>query len=155
MTFWPILVRRSRRRPHDTEVLCEETLRKQGHGRCVMPLMLKGGQTPARWTKEQRWQALEPQDRNYGVGSCIEMALINNMPDAALADTERQFCELLAAAAGDIPVRIQLCSLPEICRSAQAQQDMHGRYSDILDLLNNRFDALIITGTEPRQPDLH
>ena len=119
-----------------------------------MPLMLKGGQTPARWTKEQRWQALEPRDHNYNGGNCIEIALINNMPDAALADTEFQFCELLAAAAGDIPVRIQLYSLPEICRSAQARQHMHGRYLDIRDLLNNRFDAVIITGTEPRQPDL-
>lgn len=118
-----------------------------------MPLMLKGGQTPARWTKE-RWQALEPRDRSYERANCIEIALINNMPDAALADTERQFCELLSTAAGDIPLRIQLYSLPEICRSAQAQQHMDGRYLDIRDLLNNRFDAVIITGTEPRQPDL-
>jgi len=119
-----------------------------------MPLMLKGGQTPARWTRDRRWQTLEPRDRNYDGGSCIEIALINNMPDAAFADTEFQFCELLAAAAGDIPVRIQLYSLPEICRGAQAQEHMRGRYSDIRDLLNNRFDAVIITGTEPRQPDL-
>ena len=119
-----------------------------------MPLMLKGGQTPARWTKEQRWRALESRDRNYEEANYIEIALINNMPDAAFADTEFQFCELLAAAAGDIPLRIQLYSLPEICRGAQAQQHMHGRYSDIRDLLNNRFDAVIITGTEPRQPDL-
>jgi len=119
-----------------------------------MPLMLEGGSTPARWTKEQRWQALEPRDRNCDGGSFIEIALINNMPDAALADTERQFCELLSTAAGDIPLRVQLYSLPEICRNAQAQQHMHGRYLDIHDLLNDRFDAVIITGTEPRQPDL-
>lgn len=119
-----------------------------------MPLTLKGGQAPARWIKGQCWQALEPRDRNHEQGNCIEIALINNMPDAALADTEFQFCELLSTAAGDIPVRIQLHSLPEICRSAPAQQHMHGRYLDIRDLLNNRFDAVIITGTEPRQPDL-
>ncbi|MHB8617575.1 MAG: homoserine O-succinyltransferase MetA [Candidatus Acidiferrales bacterium] len=119
-----------------------------------MPLMLKGGQTPARWTRDRRWQALGPRDHNYEGANCIEIALINNMPDAALADTERQFCELISAAAGDIPLRIQLYSLPEIYRSAPAQQHMHGRYLDMRDLLNNRFDAVIITGTEPRQPDL-
>jgi len=119
-----------------------------------MPLTLKGGSSPACWTKERRWQALEPRDRNCDGGSCIEIALINNMPDAALADTERQFCELLSTAAGDIPLRIQLHSLPEICRNAQARLHMRGRYLDIRDLLNHRFDAVIITGTEPRQPDL-
>src|SRR5579872_2534771 len=154
MSFWPISAKPSRRRPHDTEVLCEQIFGKQRHGRCLMPLMLKGSSTPAHWTKEQRWQALEPRDRNCDGGSCIEIALINNMPDAALADTERQFCELLSTAAGDIPLRIQLYSLPEICRNAQARLHMRGRYLDIRDLLNHRFDAVIITGTEPRQSDL-
>ena len=35
------------------------------------------------------------------MGRWIEVALVNNMPDAALESTERQFVELLEAAAGD------------------------------------------------------
>jgi hypothetical protein len=34
----------------------------------------------------------------------LSLALINNMPDPALEDTELQFFELLDAASGDVPV---------------------------------------------------
>ncbi|MHB8540552.1 MAG: homoserine O-succinyltransferase MetA [Candidatus Acidiferrales bacterium] len=119
-----------------------------------MPLMLNGDRAPARWAPEKSSRALGSRDRDYARAEFIQIALVNNMPDAALEDTELQFCELLAAAAGDIPARVQLFSLPEICRSERAQRYMSGRYSDIRDLLKSHFDALIITGTEPRQPNL-
>jgi len=76
------------------------------------------------------------------------------MPDAALEDTEVQFFELLEGAAGDIPVSLKFFSLPELPRSESGQRHLDNFYSGIRDLLNSRFDGVIITGTEPRQPDL-
>ncbi|MHB8524825.1 MAG: homoserine O-succinyltransferase MetA [Candidatus Acidiferrales bacterium] len=119
-----------------------------------MPLMLSGDRSPARWAPEKSWQALGSRDRDYARAECIQIALVNNMPDAALEDTEVQFHELLAAAAGDIPVCVRLYSLPEICRNERARQHMDGLYLGINDLFDGRFDALIVTGTEPRQRDL-
>ena len=84
----------------------------------------------------------------------LRIALINNMPDAALEDTENQFLDLLRDASGEIPVRVDLYSLPEIARGARAQQHMRGLYRQLDELAGGRYDALIVTGTEPRQPDL-
>ena len=84
----------------------------------------------------------------------VRIALINNMPDAALEDTEVQFFELLDAAASDIPVSLKLYSLPNLPRSDAGQQHLSNFYFGVQDLLNSRFDGVIMTGTEPRQPDL-
>jgi len=45
-------------------------------------------------------------------GEAIEIALVNNMPDAALDATERQFRALLSAAAGGRDVRLTVYSRP-------------------------------------------
>src|SRR5260370_40605707 len=85
---------------------------------------------------------------------CIKIALINNMPDAALEDTELQFFELLNTAAEDNPVLLKLFSLPKIPRSDRGLGYLNSFYFPIEDLFSSRFDGVIITGTEPRQPNL-
>ena len=58
-----------------------------------------------------RKKSLNPQGLNghyEGEAECVKIAFINNMPDPALEDTEMQFMELLATAAGDFPVRLKL-----------------------------------------------
>jgi homoserine O-succinyltransferase len=85
---------------------------------------------------------------------CLDVALINNMPDTALEQTERQFLALLGAAAKDELIRVKFYSLPEIPRADWAQRHMSNCYSEIGDLWVNPPDALIITGTEPRRPNL-
>src|SRR5579862_8211254 len=84
----------------------------------------------------------------------IRIALINNMPDSALEDTEIQFYELLDAAAGDIPISLKLFSLPQLPHSDAGQRHLNNFYFDIGELLNGRFDGVIVTGTEPRQSNL-
>ena len=84
----------------------------------------------------------------------IRIALVNNMPDSALEDTELQFCELLEAAAGDLPIHVQLFSLPELARSQRAKQHLGRFYSSLDELRSTQFDGAIVTGTEPLQPDL-
>jgi homoserine O-succinyltransferase len=87
-------------------------------------------------------------------GECISLALINNMPDAALEDTELQFFELLDVASGDVPIIAKLYSLAGIPRTDRGQRHLDSFYFDFADLWNSRFDGVIVTGTEPRQPNL-
>ena len=84
----------------------------------------------------------------------LTIGLINNMPDAALQATERQFTRLLQAAVGNNHIRLHCFSLPSVQRSSQARQLMEGRYSDIADLGRLRIDGLIVTGAEPNAPTL-
>jgi len=79
----------------------------------------------------------------------LDIALINNMPDAALDDTERQFRALLNAAADDIEVRLTLYTLPEVLRGEFGRARV-SRYSILDDLWDRDHDGLIMTGTEPR-----
>ena len=85
---------------------------------------------------------------------CVRIAFINNMPDAALEDTEMQFFELLDAAAGDVPVRVKLHSLSGVPRGERGQEHLKSFYFSSDDLFDHRFDAVIMTGTEPRQSNL-
>ena len=45
---------------------------------------------------------------------CLEIGLVNNMPDTALAGTQRQFLSLLKAASGSIVVRLTFYALPDV-----------------------------------------
>ena len=84
---------------------------------------------------------------------CIDIGLINNMPDPALGATERQFRALLEAAAGDLDVRLTLYTLPEVPRTAFGCQQV-ARYAEFRSLWDSSHDGLIITGTEPLADDL-
>ncbi len=119
-----------------------------------MPLIFEVGRVPTRWAELLRSRPPTSPDQSAQRTECINVALINNMPDAALVDTELQFFDLLDDAAGDVPLRIKLYSLPELPRSDGAQQHLDSFYFAYGDLWNSRFDGIIITGTEPRQPDL-
>jgi homoserine O-succinyltransferase len=89
--------------------------------------------------------------RNVGPSpGCIEIGLVNNMPDTALKSTEAQFAALLEAAAGDLPVRLRLFSLPLVPRSARGERHLGASYLALRDFWDSRLDALIVTGTEPR-----
>jgi homoserine O-succinyltransferase len=93
--------------------------------------------------------AVELRSRN-----CIEIGLVNNMPDAALEATERQFVELIRAATTDSVVRLRLYSLPDVPRGDRGRQEIAARYRDVSELWNSHLDGLVVTGTEPRAADL-
>jgi homoserine O-succinyltransferase/O-acetyltransferase len=95
-----------------------------------------------------------PVDFHESDANCITIGLINNMPDAALQATERQFVALLAAAADDIAVRLRPYALPEVPRTEWGRDYVSRFYSGIEDLWDSRLDGLIVTGTEPRSPNL-
>src|SRR5438874_13251658 len=85
---------------------------------------------------------------------CITIGLVNNMPDAALQATERQFVALLGAAADGLTVRLTPYALPDIPRTDWGRDYVTRFYSPIEDLWDSHLDGLIVTGTEPRSPNL-
>jgi homoserine O-succinyltransferase len=118
-----------------------------------MPLTIEGGRVPPRWAERKK----RPSGlvENYAAeADGVRVAFINNMPDAALEDTEVQFFELLEAAAGDVPVRVKMHSLSGVPRGDRGQQHLSRFYFSTNDLFNHRFDGMIMTGTEPKQSNL-
>jgi homoserine O-succinyltransferase/O-acetyltransferase len=85
---------------------------------------------------------------------CLTIGLVNNMPDAALDATERQFIDLVRAASPRLIVRFKLFSVPEVPRSAQARAALVTRYRDVAELWDTHLDGLIVTGNEPRTASL-
>ena len=81
---------------------------------------------------------------------CVEIGLVNNMPDAALRATERQFVDLIGAAAGAANVRLRFTTLDGIARGPAARDHLAARYEPLGEVLRQGLDALIVTGCEPR-----
>ena len=108
------------------------------------------------------WQAGAPdrrRARNPAVGFAhdrrrLRVGLVNNMPDAALGATERQFRALLHAAAPERTVELQLFHIPAIARGADASARLRARYRPVQEVEQAGLDALIVTGAEPRAADL-
>lgn len=98
-------------------------------------------------------QQLQLRDRYFPTGEPIVVGLVNNMPDAALKSTERQFYELLSAASHGSTV-LRLFSLPEVPRAENGRSYVAQYHEDIGELWASHVDGLIVTGTEPRAPRL-
>lgn len=101
-----------------------------------------------------------PLEPNWRKPSCrvgrdgLVIGLVNNMPDAALRSTERQFSELLASAARGRAVGLRTFWLPGINRSPSGLEYVREHYEDVESLWDARLDGLIVTGTEPRAQHL-
>jgi len=86
--------------------------------------------------------------------NCIHIGIVNNMPDAALRSTERQFLTLLNSASSDVAVRLSLYALPDISRTDSGRRYVSNFYTSIENLWDRQLDGLIVTGTEPRAAKL-
>jgi homoserine O-succinyltransferase/O-acetyltransferase len=83
----------------------------------------------------------------------ITVALVNNMPDSAFLDTENQFRGV--AVGGHVSgIKFELYTIKEIPRSEKIATLIEERYLGLDELWARRPDALIVTGTEPTQPQL-
>ena len=84
----------------------------------------------------------------------LKVGLVNNMPDAALVDTDRQFTSLVAESLDGAPFEIVRLHLSSVERSATALawRDQRSRPVDTME--HASLDALIITGAEPKTADL-
>jgi homoserine O-succinyltransferase/O-acetyltransferase len=84
----------------------------------------------------------------------INIGLINNMPDAAMEATVRQFAALLGSAAPWAVVHLKLFSMPGVPSSDWRLQHLSAYYSDFQELWTAPLDGLIVTGAEPRAANL-
>jgi homoserine O-succinyltransferase len=84
----------------------------------------------------------------------IAIGLVNNMPDSAVAATQRQFTRLLEDASGELDVRLSLFALETLPRAAETRRAMAGDYASASALEDARLDALVVTGAEPCAADL-
>ena len=87
-------------------------------------------------------------------GNCLNVGLINNMPDAAFEVTERQFIEVIRAATNNAVVSLKLFSISDVPRADRVRHILAQRYRDVSQLWNTRVDGLIVTGTEPHAASL-
>jgi homoserine O-succinyltransferase len=90
-----------------------------------------------------------PLDSFSGDFPSLVVGLVNNMPDAALESTERQFRSLLLAASGQLSIFLRVFSIPEPRRSESGREYVRQRCTTLDALWMERLDGLIVTGTEP------
>ena len=87
--------------------------------------------------------------RDSAVHGELAIALVNNMPDAALKATVRQFQRVIEAASGRTRIRLHCFSLPSVARSGLARRHVESEYRDIAELADLHIDGMIVTGAEP------
>ena len=112
-------------------------------------LIVSPGLVPAQQRREDKFGHPKDVDVDLTIG------LLNNMPDAALQATERQFMRLLRQAAGDIRIDFHCFSLASVRRSQGAKGRVDAQYTDIADLDRLPIDGLIVTGAEPYAANLN
>jgi homoserine O-succinyltransferase len=123
-----------------------------------MPVFLNPKYAGAERVADLNWPRVQPGAIQKRRSAFLHIGLVNNMADAAMAATERQFLTLLEAAAGDMLVHFTFYALPEVERKPIGQQRVDRIYLGIEQLWEQPReqspDALIVTGREPRTADL-
>ncbi len=84
----------------------------------------------------------------------LHIGLLNMMPDAALAATERQFFRLVGESNQIAQFYMHPFSLPELPRGEKGKAHVENFYETFDDIKKAGLDALIITGANVTQPDL-
>lgn len=79
----------------------------------------------------------------------LHIGLMNNMPDAALEATERQFLRLIGGCNRIAQFYVYPFSPTEVSRGPQAQAHIDQYYFDFAQLKKEGLDALIVSGANP------
>jgi homoserine O-succinyltransferase len=79
---------------------------------------------------------------------------VNNMPDGAFEETERQFHALLQEGLGSDELDLYRFTLPGVPRGDRVQALISERYEDLDRLWGRSLDALVVTGAEPQEAEL-
>lgn len=121
-----------------------------------MPILIDSGLLGVRlFAATEKGRGKKPPKFRPTDSNCIELGVLNNMPDLALEQTERQISQLLDAAASNLVVLLRFYSLPDLQRGEWGQRHLNRLgYYEIDDLWDHRLDGLIVTGAEPRTADI-
>ncbi|MBT3314471.1 MAG: homoserine O-succinyltransferase [Anaerolineae bacterium] len=93
-------------------------------------------------------QALKQDIRELHIG------FLNMMPDSAFKVTELQFLRLVGSSNKIVQFYIHPCTVPDPRRSPEIQVYIDEHYTSFDELKKDGLDALIITGTNPTNPNL-
>lgn len=91
-----------------------------------------------------------PRSEASGAGPRLRIGLLNNMPDTALVQTERQFRRLIGA-----EVDLSFFSLASVPRGPLARAHLDRFYAPHTALPAAGLDALVVTGSEPKAARLN
>lgn len=84
----------------------------------------------------------------------LHIGLLNMMPDAALAVTERQFMRLVGSANAIVQMWVHPFTVPGLARSPATQAHIDRHYTPFDQLADEGLDALIVSGANVAQPRL-
>jgi homoserine O-succinyltransferase len=84
----------------------------------------------------------------------LHIGLLNMMPDAALAATERQFFRLIGESNAIAQFYMHPFTLKELKRGAEGRAHVEQHYETFEQIKAQGLDALIISGANVTQPDL-
>jgi homoserine O-succinyltransferase len=84
----------------------------------------------------------------------LHIGVLNMMPDAALAATERQFFRLVGESNPIAQFYMHPFTLQELPRGQQAREHIERYYDSFAQIRDEGLDALIITGANVTHPDL-
>jgi len=96
-----------------------------------------------------------PRTTDTGAGgSRWTCALVNNMPDGAFVQTERQFLDLLDVGSGDQGLDVRLYAMPGVPRGEATALRIAERYHPMTELYDDPPEVVLVTGANPVEPIL-
>ncbi len=119
-----------------------------------MPLVAHNDMPTFQRLRDEGHTILPPEKARHQDIRELHIGLLNMMPDAALAATERQFFRLIGASNPIAQFYVHPFTLPQLARSEQARAHIERYYESFDDLREQGLDALIVTGANVTGPDL-
>lgn len=119
-----------------------------------MPLVAHNQLPTFQRLKEEGIRVLAPDFALHQDIRELHIGLLNMMPDAALAATERQFFRLVGESNPIAQFYVHPFTLPHISRNEKAQAHIDAYYEDFEAIREQGLDALIVTGANVVGPEL-
>lgn len=119
-----------------------------------MPLVAHSDLPTFRRLREEGATVLPGDYAEHQDIRAMHIGLLNMMPDAALAATERQFFRLIGESNQIAQFYMHPFTLPQLPRGPSGQAHMAQYYESFEQIQRDGLDALIITGANVTQPDL-
>jgi homoserine O-succinyltransferase len=119
-----------------------------------MPLVAHSNLPTFERLREEGQSVLTPDFAKQQDIRELHIGLLNMMPDAALAATERQFLRLVGDCNQIAQFYMHPFTIPTLKRSPEGAQHVAQYYESFEKLKHEGLDALIITGANVTQPDL-
>ena len=119
-----------------------------------MPIVAHNDLPTFERLRQEGQTILTPERARHQTIRELHIGVLNMMPDAALAATERQFFRLVGESNPIAQFYMHPFTLHELPRGEQAQAHIERYYDTFEQIREGGLDALIITGANVTHPDL-